>query len=215
MMRLGGIAAAFLFTFIAPLGAGTINFFQPVDASGRLGYLALSNPGASAASVTIAAKDDNGSNAPGGNITLSLNGGASIYLSSNDIEDGSENINGSLGNGSGYWHLDISSTEVITAQNFLYTPDGSLNELTTPLSPESDDTYLVKFFTEPGASVFDTVLRLRNLTSTNGSVTVTAKTAACSAITGSAPVSMQCLAARSRMPDTARMVCRNVSTLRS
>src|SRR5262245_10210895 len=32
---------------------------------------------------------------------------------------------------------------------------------------------------------------------------------------GSAPVSAQCLAARSRKPDTARMVCRNVGTLRS
>lgn len=49
--------------------AATISFFQPVDSSGRVGYLGLYNRSTSAATITITAKDDTGAPAPGVTIT--------------------------------------------------------------------------------------------------------------------------------------------------
>lgn len=171
--------------------ATTLNFFQPADSSGRVGFLALNNTGTSPANVTLAGVDDKGVKAPGGNITLTLAAGQSRYLSSQDIENGKSSVmTGAFGNGAGYWHIDITATGGITAQNFIYTPDGALTELTTPLTAESDGSYFVKFFTEPNASVFGARLRLRNLTGTAGTVTITAKSAAGTAISGSATVAL-------------------------
>src|SRR2546423_871960 len=92
---LGAIFAAVLMLSIGAADAATLNFFQPVDNSGRVGYLAL-----------------------------------------------------------------------------------------------NDGSYLVKFFTEPGKSIFNTILRLRNLTATAGTVTVTAKNSAGTDVSGSATVTL-------------------------
>ena len=171
--------------------ATTLNFFQPADSSGRIGYLALNNVGTTSVNVTLSGVDDKGVKAPGGNITLTLAAGQSRYLSSQDLENGRSAIMlGAFGNGTGYWHIDITATGAITVQNFIYTPDGALTELTTPLAAESDGSYFVKFFTEPNASVFGARLRLRNLSATAGTVTITAKSSAGTAVSGSAIVTL-------------------------
>ncbi len=170
--------------------ADSIHFFQPDISGGAVGYLAVSNPGDSAVTVTIAGVDDTGANAPGGDVTLTLGSGQSKYLSSADIEVGRSDTNGAFGNGSGFWHLDITATSEINVQNFLYTLDGALNELTTPLTAEENGDYKVRFFTEPGASVFDTKLRLRSLSATDGTITVTATESSGTALAGSAIIDL-------------------------
>lgn len=141
--------------------------------------------------MTLSAVDDKGVKAPGGNFTLTLAAGQSRYLSSQDLEGGkSAIITGALGNGSGYWHMDITAPGTITVQNFIYTPDGALTELTTPLAAESDGSYFVRFFTELGASAFGACLRLCNLSTTSGAITITAKTSGGTAVGGSAVVTL-------------------------
>lgn len=44
--------------------ATTLNFFQPADGSGRVGFLALNNTGTAPANVTLAGVDDKGAKAP-------------------------------------------------------------------------------------------------------------------------------------------------------
>jgi hypothetical protein len=196
LSQIFGAALAGIAGFTPAAQAATLNFVQPNDGSGRMGYLALNNTGGSTVTVTITARDDLGVAAPGGALTLSLAPRQSRYLSSTDLELGKTSVmSGALGNGTGYWHLDITATGTITAQNFLYTADGALNELTTPLTAESDGSYLVKFFTEPSASVFTSKLRLRNLSAQSGVVTVTARNAAGDAVAGSAQVNLGALRA--------------------
>ncbi len=168
------VVSVFACLHAVPASAQTVNFFQPVDATGRVGYLAVNNSESSSVTVTLTARDDTGTAAPGGTVVLDLNPLQSRYLSSDDLENGASGITGAFGDGSGFWHIDVETTGTIVVQNFLYTPDGALNELSTSLTAESDGTYRVKFFTEPNASVFDTRLRLRNLSSSAGTVTVTA-----------------------------------------
>ena len=190
---LGGVFAAVLMLgSVGDAEAATLNFFQPVDNTGRVGYLALNNVTTTASNVTLTARDDAGTAAPGGTITLTLASRQSIYLSSSDLESGrTAAMKGAFGNGSGSWHIDITATGGnVSAQNFLYTPDGSLSEHTAGMTAESDGSYLVKFFTEPGKSIFNTILRLRNLTSTAGTVTVTAKNSAGADVSGSATVTL-------------------------
>ena len=84
---LGGVFAAVLMLgSVGDAEAATLNFFQPVDNSGRVGYLALNNVTTTASNVTLTARDDAGTAAPGGTITLTLASRQSIYLSSSDLE---------------------------------------------------------------------------------------------------------------------------------
>ena len=181
--------------YAGPALAQTVNFFQPVDETGRVGYLALNNSETSPVTVTLTAQDDTGAAAPGGSVTIDLDPLQSRYLSSTNLEAGTSGVTGAFGDGSGFWHIGVEATGTIVVQNFLYTPDGALNELSTALTAEDDGTYRVKFFTEPGASVFDTRLRLRNLSASAGTVTVTAVDSGGNDVPGTALIDLPAMTA--------------------
>ncbi len=176
-------------SWAASASAVSIPFFQPRDNSGRVGYLGLYNRSTSTATVTISAKDDKGTSAPGGNITVTLAAGAARVVSSSDVEQGisgNTGFSGSLGDGSGYWHLDVSSSSDVVVQNFISTTNGGLTEISTIAPSESSGEYIVHLFPAPNGASWAAKMRILNTTSASNAITVTATDVSGNALSGSA-----------------------------
>ncbi|MDX2145147.1 MAG: YHYH protein [Rhodospirillaceae bacterium] len=173
--------------------AATISFFQPDDTSGRIGYLGLYNRGNATTTVSVGGKDDLGVAAPGGGLTITLSAGATRVLSSGQLEQGvagTTAITGRLGNGTGYWHLDVTSTSDVTVQNFVASTNGGLTETSIAAAPESNGDYLVHLFPVPGGASWAARLRIANPTSTSNAITITATDVSGNALSGSARITL-------------------------
>ena len=97
--------------------------------------LRLINPGEDPAAVTIAARDDTGAAATGGDITLTLAGGGARTLTAQQLEAGDTTIEGQLGAGVGKWRLTVSSDRPLQALNLVAATAGYLNNLSTTAVP--------------------------------------------------------------------------------
>jgi len=173
-----------------PTQAATLSFFQPDDSSGRIGYLGLYNRGTAAATVTITGKDDLGVAAPSGSMTVELTAGATKVLSSNQIEQGGGGVTGKLGNGTGYWHLDVTSASDVVAQNFVASANGGLTETSTPAPADTNGDYVIHLFPIPGGATWAGKLRLANPLSTANAITITATDVNGNSLGGSARLTL-------------------------
>lgn len=178
IFRKGFRAAAYSVVFLAmaseSIAQDVINFFQPDVSSGAVGFLGLHNQETVDAIVTLSARDDRGTAAPGGNITLTLGAEDSFYFSSSDLEQGVAAATGAFGDGDGFWHITVSSTGTVDVQHFLWAGgDASISEINHPITPTSSPVgsrYEVPFFTEDGASAFVTSVRIANRSNSAGTV---------------------------------------------
>ena len=111
---------------VAPATASATRFVVPIFNPGsnrrQVSKLRLVNPGEEAAAVTIAAFDDRGNDAPGGDVRLDLAAGAARTLSAQELEAGGEGLRGALGDGSGKWVLIIGAAQSIRVMNLLESP---------------------------------------------------------------------------------------------
>lgn len=173
--------------------AATISFFQPVDTSGRVGYLGLYNRSAASATVTITAKDDAGTTAPGGTITATLTAGATRVLSSSQLENGATGVagvTGSFGDGTGYWHLDVTSASDVAVQNFVASASGGVNEVSAAAAADANGDYVVHFFPAPGRASWAAKLRIANPQSSANSIRITATDVDGNSLSGAATFSL-------------------------
>lgn len=93
--------------------------------------LRLSNPGIETANVKISGRDDDGS-LTATNIELSIKAGVSKSFTAVQLEDGSSNFTGSLGNGNGNWQLAVESDRLITVMNLIESDRYMSNVSTRP-----------------------------------------------------------------------------------
>ena len=105
-------------------------FFNPASNTNLQSWLRLVNPGEHAAAVEITGTDDRAAS-PGTHVELSLPAGAALTLTSTDLENGTEDIEGALGDGAGKWRLDVASDEPIVAMSLLSSTAGYLTNLST------------------------------------------------------------------------------------
>ena len=105
-------------------------FFNPASNPDLPSWLRLVNPGHHAAAVEITGTDDQ-AESPGSRVTLSLAGGASRTLTSSDLENGADGLEGALGDGAGKWQLDVESDEPIVVMSLLSSTAGYLTNLST------------------------------------------------------------------------------------
>ena len=80
--------------------------------------LRLSNTGPETANVKISGRDDRGS-ISASNLEITIPPGVSESLTAEDLEDGTDDFTGSLGNGSGNWQLAVESDQLITVMNLI------------------------------------------------------------------------------------------------
>ena len=94
-----------------------IALFHPASHAAQPSRLRLINPSDAAAQVTIEARDDAGSPAPGGAVRLTLPANGARTLTSQELEAGDSGgdaaLTGQLGAGVGNWRLSVSSDRSI------------------------------------------------------------------------------------------------------
>lgn len=103
-------------------------FFNPGSNSSQRSFLRLVNRSAQFADIAIFGIDDQGNDAPGGVVTLTLAANAATEVTSADLENGNvgAGLTGALGNGTGKWRLTIASDADVVAMSLLETPGGFL-----------------------------------------------------------------------------------------
>ena len=124
--------------------------FNPGSNDVQKSLLRLVNPGQSLASVTITGTDDLGVSSVG-SVTVEVPPGEARTFTAAQLEEGSApELEGSLGDGSGRWRLDLKTSQMIIAMSLLSSPTGDLTNLSAVPSSESGRVHLVPLF--PAAS---------------------------------------------------------------
>lgn len=103
--------------------------FNPGSNERQASRLRLINPGSTPASVTVEGVDDRGDEH--GRVELSLPAGSARTVDARELESGSEDLTGELGDGDGKWTLAVDADEPIHAMSLLATPTGHLTNLST------------------------------------------------------------------------------------
>ena len=111
--------------------------FNPSTEMTHVSRLRLINPGDEAAAVTIAGLGDNGAEASGGDVSLSLAAGGAKTLTAQQLEAGDESVTGQLGAGTGKWRLTVSSDQPLEVVNIVASSAGYWNNLSTTAVPGS------------------------------------------------------------------------------
>ena len=111
-----------------------VAIFNPASNDNQVSRLRIINPGAQSASVSIEGFDDAGAS-PGGEVRLTVPGGAARTLTSQALESGQwtgeSDIEGLLGDGKGKWRLVVASEEPLVVMSLLASPTGHLVNLST------------------------------------------------------------------------------------
>ena len=117
---------------MAPSDGNThhVAFFNPGSNFRQESLLRLVNPSDATADVTINAMDDSGAKSAS-SVTLKIVPDGAAILSAADLEEGTADLEGSLGDGAGKWRLTVSANHAIMAMSMLSTPTGHLTNLST------------------------------------------------------------------------------------
>ena len=118
---------------VAEIGEGEIRyevrFFNPASNLVKRSALRLINLGNSVAEVEISALDDNGDAAPEGMVRLTVPSGEARELSARALENGSDDIEGRLGDGVGKWRLSVSADQPLYVLSLVRGPNGYVASL--------------------------------------------------------------------------------------
>ena len=106
-----------------------VPFFNPGGNKSQKSMLRLTNPGSAPASIVIQGLDDQGDPPPGGDVSFTLDAGASVTLTAEQIEQGGEDFIGGFGAGIGKWQLTVSADRPIEVMSLLQSPTGHLTNL--------------------------------------------------------------------------------------
>ncbi len=139
----------------------------------REGVVRIANPGARPAAVRIAATDDAGWRPEP--LTLHLGPGASVDLTSADLERGSpsKGLSGGIGTGTGDWRLTVSGDSGIRVQPHVRSADGRLAAMGA-VAPLQDGAHQVAVLHPADGAQRTGLLRLVNRGSEALGVRITA-----------------------------------------
>ena len=117
---------------VAPV-SGTrhrVAIFNPGSNTAQVSRLRLVNAGEETAAVTIVGADDRGLS-PGGDVLVTVPAGGTRTYTAQELEEGAEGLEGSLGDGAGKWRLRVTSDQPIRVLSLLSSPTGHLTNLST------------------------------------------------------------------------------------
>ena len=116
-------------------GRYAVPIFNPGSNRDQQSSLRLINLGDADAAVTIAAIDDAGRPAPGGDVRLTLGEDESRTVTARELESGAAGITGRLGDGTGKWRLTVRADQLLGVMSLLLSPTGNLTNLSTTTAP--------------------------------------------------------------------------------
>ena len=148
-----------------------VPIFNPASNQRQRSLLKLFNPNESEASVVITGIDDQGNES---SVNFRLSAQSLKTLTAQDLENGTEGLSNTLGNGAGKWRLKISSSQALDVMNLMESPTGHLSNLSySSLSSADADTNLHKTLL-PGREDRHGFIRIINHSNTDGEITITA-----------------------------------------
>ncbi len=117
---------------VAPV-SGTrhrVAIFNPGSNTAQVSRLRLVNAWEETAAVTIVGTDDQGLS-PGADVPVTIPAGGTRTYTAQELEEGAEGLEGSLGDGAGKWRLRVTSDQPIRVLSLLSSPTGHLTNLST------------------------------------------------------------------------------------
>ena len=112
-----------------------VPMFNPADLTTATGKLRVVNPNTQPAYLSITGVDDAGSFGKVAQIALGAQG--AVELTAEELESGSFDLRGALGDGEGNWRLIVDSEESVILMNLAASPTGHLTNLSTDPSPQA------------------------------------------------------------------------------
>lgn len=97
----------------------------------QLSHLRLVNPGGDPVGIRVRAWDDLGNAASNGDVRLSVPAGSTRTIDARDLERGSDELDGSLGEGEGNWRLVVHADLDVRVMNLMESSEGHLTNLST------------------------------------------------------------------------------------
>lgn len=158
---------------VAP-GSGntrTLNYVESADETLRTGSIRVINTSGNSSTVTVSATDDNGVDAPGGDVTFTLDANAAREISVADLESGGSSLNGMLGDGDGRWRMIVSSNNSIEAMSLIETADGFLTNLSRT-APATGTVSEVLIFNPASNTTRRSTLRIGNDSNQQAAITI-------------------------------------------
>ena len=130
----------------AEVGGETVHqvpIFNPGNNRNQVSWLRLANLTGASVNVTIRGRDDEGREAPLGEVRLTLPAHGARRISAQQLESGDTGLSGRLGEGEGKWQLFVTADGAIEVVSLLQSPTGHLSNLsTTPRgAPSSSDDH--------------------------------------------------------------------------
>ena len=107
-----------------------VTLFNPASNTAQRSRLRLTNPYDIDMEVTIIGTDDQGMS-PGSDVRLMVPSGASRTVTSEELESGTEGLDGALGDGVGKWRLIVKSGKRLQVMSLLESPTGHLTNLSS------------------------------------------------------------------------------------
>ena len=104
--------------------------FNPGSNTDQVSQLRLVNAGDATAEVTIRGIDDQGEQSSE-TVSVSVSPGTSRTLTAQQLEDGADDLEGTLGDGAGKWQLIVESEQPVIVMSLLASPTGHLTNLST------------------------------------------------------------------------------------
>ena len=139
-------------------------FVTAASNAGLEGFVRIINHSNRAGTVSILAFDDEGDRA--GPVTLSLAASSAVHLTSADLENGSasKGLSAGIGQGTGYWRLELISELNIEPVAYIRTPDGFLTTMheMAAETAEGSNRYHIPFFNPASNRTKVSMLRLIN-----------------------------------------------------
>ena len=156
-------------------GEHHVYFFNPGRNRNQKSTLRLINPNASRTQATIKGIDDEGTRTS--NVEVSLSAYSIVDLSAADLEAGI-GVTGALGKGVGKWRLTVSSSDNLSVQSLIESPDGFISNVSTSerlIDQESNSIAVPLFPAANDEHSREGLVRVVNHSDQSGVVYITAR----------------------------------------
>ena len=107
----------------------SVGLFNPASETENESQLRIVNPNPEEAKIAIEGIDDQGNDSDTVQVTLAAY--AALTLTASELEDGDTEIEGSLGDGTGKWRLQIESNQSLMLMSLLSSSNGYLSNLSS------------------------------------------------------------------------------------
>ncbi|MBO6656089.1 MAG: DUF1588 domain-containing protein [Pseudomonadales bacterium] len=166
---------------VAPTADGsTLNFQKrvpyanPGSNSTQQSFFRFYNPNDATTQFEVYGIDDDGVANKSGPVSFSLGAQEGLHFTSQDLENGNadKGLAGSFCDGSGKWQLIVRSDNSIGVMSLMRAPGGFLTSMNETV-PSSGNDHYVYFVKDPAETTQQSFVRILNLSTQSGTVTVT------------------------------------------